>query len=572
MNKANGQEPHDDGNGAALYFDSTDTWALFGDQTGELLPQHIAKLKSSAISPVVARARGYWSTETKAGMERAGFGSNQRQVPALMIPLRGTTGEIGGWQARPDYPRTLKKDRPVKYETPTRQRNMLDIPPGARDRIGDPSVPLWVTEGALKADSGVSAGLCTVALTGVWNWRGTNDYGGKVAIADLHDVALNDRRVILAYDSDARTKVEVHQAMAQFAGWLRTHDAKVEFLYLPHYPNGEKMGLDDWLCDHAGDPSGLWELVSPELRPLPGGAARIKSEPRPDCPPTTLPEVEAAFQHWIVMHDPIPLRATLGTLASHQLGGDPYGLGIVGGSGFTKTLIVEACQHAPGVVAASRITSPAALLSASPRDQMAPDATGGLLRQIGDSGILTMKDFTTVLSMNRDTRNDILAAIREILDGRWNRVVGAEGGRILEWKGRCGLIIASTTALDNAHTVLAAFGNRLMMVRTGSEDLLSTEHYDNAFASELEMLVSFARQMLYRPDQGVDPYDTPNIAQRRQEAALAALNVLWAIIAERNFATGDSPPTPALLALRLHPQRRLRRLGQRQEREGLPAR
>ena len=44
-----------------------------------------------------------------------------------------------------------------------------------------------------KADALVSIGLCCVALLGVWNFRGTNDAGGKVALADWESVALNGR-------------------------------------------------------------------------------------------------------------------------------------------------------------------------------------------------------------------------------------------------------------------------------------------------------------------------------------------------------------------------------------------
>jgi hypothetical protein len=91
--------------------------------------------------------------------------------------------------------------------------------------------------------------------------------------------------------------------------------------------------------------------------------------------------------------------------------------------------------------------------------------------------------------------------------------------------------------------------------------LLSEAHFDNAFGIEAEMLVAFARQMLYRPDQGVDPFDTPVIRQRRSEAAKAALDLLWAMLGERNAEQDDPPPTPAILALRLTPQRRIRRLG-----------
>src|SRR5689334_2094231 len=81
---------------------------------------------------------------------------------------------------------------------------------------------------------------------------------------------------------------------------------------------------------------------------------------------------------------------------------------------------------------------------------------------------------------------------------------------------------------------------------------------DAAFMSECETLVSFARLMLQPPG---DLLDSPMIRQRRQEAALAALDALWASLATYNVANGDAPPTPATSALRAVPQRRTRHLG-----------
>ena len=63
-----------------------------------------------------------------------------------MLRADGSTGP----PVRTHIPR-WRGDRQVKYETPYQQRNGLDIPPGMEDLIGDPSVPLWVTEGVKKA-------------------------------------------------------------------------------------------------------------------------------------------------------------------------------------------------------------------------------------------------------------------------------------------------------------------------------------------------------------------------------------------------------------------------------------
>ena len=63
--------------------------------------------------------------------------------------------------------------------------------------------------------------------------------------------------------------------------------------------------------------------------------------------------------------------------------------------------------------------------------------------------------------MHRETRAEILAALREIHDGRWDREVGSEGGRTLSWTGRLGLIGGCTTAIDMAHEVIGQMGPAL---------------------------------------------------------------------------------------------------------------
>ena len=45
-----------------------------------------------------------------------------------------------------------------------------------------------------KADAAVSIGLCCIAVLGVWNWRGTSDWGGKTALPDWEMIAFKDAR------------------------------------------------------------------------------------------------------------------------------------------------------------------------------------------------------------------------------------------------------------------------------------------------------------------------------------------------------------------------------------------
>src|SRR5262249_48394422 len=72
------------------------------------------------------------------------------------------------------------------------------------------------------------------------------------------------------------------------------------------------------------------------------------------------------------------------------------------------------------------ITSEGALLSATAQSR---GATGGLLKKIGSRGLLVIKDMTSLLEMDVRARGLVLAALREVYDGKWERNVGVGGGR-----------------------------------------------------------------------------------------------------------------------------------------------
>ena len=202
-----------------------------------------------------------------------------------MIPLWGVVGERVGAQLRPDDPRMLH-GRAVKYETRAGSKMVLDVPPAVRPHLGDPRRPLVITEGPIKADAAVTAGLDCVALLGVWAWRGSNDDGGKIALADWEYVALNDRLVVIAFDSDAMLKPSVYDALVRLAGFLGHRGAQVTYVYLPAGDAGTKVGLDDWLA--AGNtatalmerppPSCVGRLTNPSM-PNSRVVRRLADEP-----------------------------------------------------------------------------------------------------------------------------------------------------------------------------------------------------------------------------------------------------------------------------------------------------
>jgi hypothetical protein len=176
-------------------------------------------LQGSGISPEVARARGYRTVEKKADLRRLGFAASQCNPPGLLLPVYSPLGEITNYQFRPDQPR-LKDGEPVKYENPFGSRTTLDVHPFSRESLADPSVPLFVTVGIKQGDALVSRGLCAVALLGIWNWRGTNEQGGKTALPEWELIALSGRQIYIIFDSDVTLKPRVHAALARLRAFL----------------------------------------------------------------------------------------------------------------------------------------------------------------------------------------------------------------------------------------------------------------------------------------------------------------------------------------------------------------
>lgn len=426
-----------------------------------LAPHHLALLERSAIALAVATDRGYRTVTDQAELHRLGF-VKSCSVPGLLMPIRGVDGLIRTYQYRPDFPRLARNGRPRKYEFPYRSTQVLDVPVGVAAQIGDPTQPLFITEGARKADAAVSAGLVCISVSGVWNWRGTNSKGGKTALPDWEHVALNDRVVYLVFDSDCR-KPQVQYALDRLEAFLHHRGARVIPLFL-RADHANKVGLDDYLAT-GGSATELVTLTTPHepaQAPTPLAAA--------DAMPYTLQELENVFDRWIPDGDAIPLRVLLATYAANRhLDGDPVWMMLVGGSGVGKTERLVPLSAMPDVVLASDITGPAALLSGTSKKEVAKDATGGLLRQLpSDRGMLVLKDFTSVLDMPRDARAQVLAALREMYDGRWDRIVGADGGRTLTWSGRLAIVAGCTSAIDSHHAVISIMGTRFLYVRLRS--------------------------------------------------------------------------------------------------------
>jgi hypothetical protein len=198
---------------------------------------------------------------------------------------------------------------------------------------------------------------------------------------------------------------------------------------------------------------------------------------------------------------------------------------IISGSGNAKTETVNAVSDVDRTIAISTISSEGALLSAIKKGK---GATGGLLRQLGDAGILVIKDFTSIISGERKARAQILAALREVHDGKWNRSVGADGGLTISWTGRIICIAAATTAWDSAHSVIASMGPRFVIIRSSArigrtaagKRAIRNAGTENAIREEISQAVATLIM-----DAKLSPRDA-TLMQDEEEKLIAAADIV----------------------------------------------
>ena len=272
---------------------------------------HILK-EGSGISDEVIRARGYKTITADVELQALGFAPAQCRAPGLLLPLWRTDGGNGHYIYRPDNPRVYddknrKKlpdgtypQRVIKYEMPKGEGVRIDCPPVCRPMLPDPSVPLFITEGQKKADALASRGACAVALLGVWNFKGKNDFGGTTVLADFDYIALENRTVYLVFDSDVMSKSGVRQALERLTEHLKRKRAAVHVIYLPKLANG-KTGVDDWFIATG---NGIAELVAlaegprPELKAAPAVVELLDDSPHRISQPLAFIDGRAYAATW----------------------------------------------------------------------------------------------------------------------------------------------------------------------------------------------------------------------------------------------------------------------------------
>ena len=89
--------------------------------------------------------------------------------------------------------------------------------------------------------------------------------------------------------------------------------------------------------------------------------------------------------------------------------------------------------------------------------------SSSLLHRIGDDGIITFADFSTILGMRSDDCNAIFSQMRRIYDGRLNKEVGTNEADP-EWEGHITFLAACTNSIERFQQQMKGLGERFTQV------------------------------------------------------------------------------------------------------------
>lgn len=182
-------------------------------------------------------------------------------------------------------------------------------------------------------------------------------------------------------------------------------------------------------------------------------------------PVTPIEFLVSSVRDYLYLPDPGGLYVLMGAVAANLLEGSPCWLMLVGPSSGGKTALINSLLDVPGIHELANISGEASFLSGTAQKDKAKDATGGILRMVGDHGGVLLNDFTSVLSLSQDILKRVLTVFRESYSGRWTRSIGSEGGRSMQWTGKVMFIAGCTGEIDQHHQVSASLGERWIYYR-----------------------------------------------------------------------------------------------------------
>jgi hypothetical protein len=182
--------------------------------------------------------------------------------------------------------------------------------------------------------------------------------------------------------------------------------------------------------------------------------------------PHSIEELRTEIRKWLSIPDEDSdlIDFCLAVYVSQRIPGDPLWGMIVDASGGGKTELLRAFRDFPESYFLSKLTEKT--LISGYRDPKEPGRDPSLLKEL-DGKVLIVKDLAPILQMRSDSREKILADLRDAYDGFSDNGSGMTGK--VSYQARFSFLAACTLAIERFSSVEQELGERTVKFRAHGE-------------------------------------------------------------------------------------------------------
>lgn len=203
--------------------------------------------------------------------------------------------------------------------------------------------------------------------------------------------------------------------------------------------------LQNWIPSLPAEASYTqWESLLP----------KVQAVFRPQAQSRAIRTLERRVAEEYGLEDAYVLEFVLSSVATVSMPGDPVWGFVVGAPSALKTEVLRWLNGLPGVETLSRLT-PHSLISGL--------KGGASLLPLLDGKSLVIKDFTTIIEMDRKARDEIFAQLRDSFDGYYEGHFGSVGK--LSFTSHFHVLAAVTSAIEEYYSIQSSLGQRFLKVR-----------------------------------------------------------------------------------------------------------
>lgn len=170
---------------------------------------------------------------------------------------------------------------------------------------------------------------------------------------------------------------------------------------------------------------------------------------------TNVEKVYKAFKKYLFLRNTDGIQIMLATVIANKIGGDPVWMFLVAPPGSAKTELIQSLSQCEQVYPVSSLT-PHSLISGA---TWTGGADPSLIPKL-DQKMLAIKDFTTIMEMRENEREEIFGILRDSYDGSCVKIFGNGVKRVYE--SRFGVIAGVTPVIYHLDSQNQSLGERFL--------------------------------------------------------------------------------------------------------------